>query len=177
MMTATLLALFDAEAARTVAVLQAIPDEALPWAPHARSFTLGRLAMHVATLPGWMAAYTTRDGYDMGQGGPGPAMPASVAEVLAACASATVRGREALAACDGETLARPWTLRRDGEVVATMTRAEAIATFALQHLAHHRGQLTVYLRLRDVAVPPLYGDSADAALRPTAQTPPPPPTD
>jgi uncharacterized damage-inducible protein DinB len=163
-MTSTLLALFDAEMTRTAAVLRALPDDGLDWAPHPRSYPLGRLAMHVASLPGWMRAYTTRDDYDMGEGGPGPATPASVAEVLDAFAEAAMRGRAVLAACTDEQLRQPWTLRRDGAVVVGMTRGEAIATFALQHLAHHRGQLTVYLRMLDRPVPPLYGDSADARL-------------
>ena len=163
-MTSTLLALFDAEMTRTAAVLRALPDEGLDWAPHPRSYPLGRLAMHVATLPGWMRAYTTRDEYDMGQGGPGPPTPTSVAEVIDAFADAATRGRTALAACTDEQLRQPWTLRRDGALIARMTRGEAIATFALQHLAHHRGQLTVYLRMLERPVPPLYGDSADARL-------------
>lgn len=165
-MTSTLLALFDAEMNRTAAVLRVLPQASLGWTPHPKSYPLGRLAMHVATVPGWMRAYTTGDGYDMGPGGPGPATPASVTDVLDAFADASTRGRAALAACADQDLRLPWTLRRDGAVVTTMTRAEAITTFALQHLAHHRGQLTVYLRLLDLPVPPLYGDSADARLLP-----------
>jgi uncharacterized damage-inducible protein DinB len=165
-MTATLLALFDGEMTRTAAVLRQAPADRLAWTPHPKSYTLGRLAMHVATLPGWLRAYTTRDDYDMGPGGPGPAQPQTIAEVLGAFDSASARGRAALAACTDERLRQRWTLRRDGATIVTMSRAEAIATFMLQHLAHHRGQLTVYLRLLDADVPPLYGDSADALLLP-----------
>ncbi len=169
-MTHLLRPLFEAELARTRPFLDAVPGDALAWAPDPRSYTLGRLAMHVATLPGWMPAYTTRDGYDMGAGGPGPAAPADVSVIADAFAAASARGRAALAACDDATLAMPWTLWRDGVVLARMTRGEAIATFALQHLAHHRGQLSVYLRLCGRPVPALYGDSADARLGPGPST-------
>jgi uncharacterized damage-inducible protein DinB len=173
-MTSTLLALFDAEMMRTAAVLRALPASSLEWTPHPRSYPLGRLAMHVATLPGWMRAYTTRDDYDMGAGGSGPASPGSLVEVTDAFSDAATRGRAALAACTDDHLRQPWTLRRHGAVVATMSRGEAIMTFALQHLAHHRGQLTVYLRLLECAVPALYGDSADAHLLPTGHPAAPP---
>jgi uncharacterized damage-inducible protein DinB len=158
--------LFEAELDRTRPFLDAVPPDELAWAPAPRSYTLGRLAMHVATLPGWMPAYTTRDGHDMGAGGPGPATPSDVSAITDAFVAASARGRAALDACDDATLAQPWTLWRNGVVLARMTRAEAIATFALQHLAHHRGQLGVYLRLCGRPVPALYGDSADAQLGP-----------
>lgn len=169
-MRSTLLSLFDAEVARTSAVLRAVPDTALDWTPDPRSFTLGRLAMHVATLPGWMSAFTTRDGYDMGPGGPGPPQPDTLDAVLTAFADASARGRLVLANCTDADLESPWVLRRHGAVVSTLTRAEAIATFGLHHLAHHRGQLTVYLRMLGCRVPPLYGDSADAPLLPATAT-------
>ena len=174
-MKSTLLSLFDAEIARTGAVLRAVPDASLEWTPHPRSFTLGRLAMHVATLPGWMSAFTTRDGYDMGPGGPGPPRPDTLDAVLTAFADAAARGRHVLASCTDADLEAPWVLWRDGAVVSTVTRAEAIATFGLHHLVHHRGQLTVYLRLLGCRVPPIYGESADAPLLPgtaTDHTPP-----
>lgn len=163
-MIAALLSVFDQEMTRTAAVLDAVPSGELSWAPHPRSFTLGRLAMHVAALPGWMAAFTSRDGYDMGAGGPGPPSPSSIDDIREAFEEAAARGRAALCACDADALDAPWALRRDGAVVVHLTRATAIQTFAFQHLAHHRGQLTVYLRLLGRAVPPLYGDSADARL-------------
>jgi uncharacterized damage-inducible protein DinB len=176
-MRSTLLSLFDAEVARTAAVLQVLPDESLHWTPDPRSFTLGRLAMHVATLPGWMNAFTTREGYDMGPGGPGPRQPDTLDAVLIAFADASARGRHVLEHCTAADLHAPWTLSRNGAAVSTLTRAEAIATFGLHHLVHHRGQLTVYLRLLGRPVPPIYGDSADAPLLPaTAMDRPPPST-
>lgn len=165
-MTSALLALFEAEVTRTAAVLRALPSTSLAWAPDLRSFTLGRLAMHVASLPGWMLAFTSREGYDMGAGGPGPPQPASLDAIFETLDAAAARGREAITSLADDQWSAPWTLTRNGAVVVTLTRAEAAATFGLHHLVHHRGQLTVYLRLLDRPVPPLYGDSADAPLLP-----------
>jgi uncharacterized damage-inducible protein DinB len=165
-MKALLLAQFDAEMRLTRAVLDAVPADHLDWTPHDRAFPLGRLAMHVATIPGWMRAFTEGDGYDMGPSGPGPATPTDLAQVTAAFVQAEARGRAALDACPDSALLEPWILRRHGAVLSTMPRAEAVSRFGLRHLVHHRGQLTVYLRWLGVPVPALYGDSADAQLAP-----------
>lgn len=165
-MKSLLLAQFDAEIRLTYLVLAAVPGDRLDWTPHIRSFPLGKLAMHVATIPGWIPAFTQGDGYDMGPGGPGPALPPDLTHVTAALAQAEARGRAALAACAESALLEPWTLRRHGTAVATMPRAEAVSRFGLRHLVHHRGQLTVYLRLLGAPVPGLYGDSADECLAP-----------
>jgi uncharacterized damage-inducible protein DinB len=157
---------FESELPLSREVLRAVPAEALDWAPHPKSFPLGRLAIHVATLPGWMPAFAATDAYDMGPGGPGPAVPASVDEILRTFDDAVTKGRRVLATLDDEALGDTWTLLRDGVTVATMTRAEAIARYLIRHAAHHRGQLTLYLRLRGVPVPALYGDSADLRLLP-----------
>ncbi len=157
---------FDAEAAPTRAVLEAVADAPLNWSPHADSYSLGRLAMHVATIPSWLPAFTRADTYDMGAGGPGPAAPASAAEILAVHRDAVATARRVLDTLDEETLTAPWTLLRDGSPVDTMTRAEAISRYVVRHMVHHRGQVTVYLRLCGVPVPAIYGDSADRRLLP-----------
>ena len=168
MSTALLVSLFDAEVTRTATVLRAVPPASLTWAPDPRSFTLGRLAMHVASLPGWMPAFTSRDAYDMGVGGPGPPQPTSLEAILETLDIAGTRGRAALVSLDEAAWTTVWTLTRHGDLVASLTRAEAVMTLLLHHLVHHRGQLTVYLRLLGQPVPALYGDSADAALLPEA---------
>jgi uncharacterized damage-inducible protein DinB len=169
-MKATLVAQFEAEMALTGVVLDSVPESRLDWAPHPRSFSLGRLAMHVATIPGWMTALARSDEYDMDKGGPGPAVPADRAALLGAFEAAVRAGRAAIDTCSGEDLERPWTLHRAGVTIATMPRAEAMSRFGLRHLVHHRGQLTVYLRLLDQSVPALYGDSADMRLVPSVGT-------
>lgn len=156
----------DAELAITRQVLAAMEGTPLDWKPHDASFSIGRLAMHVATIPAWLPAFTRSQSYDMGAGGPGPATPASTAEILVAHDDAGRRAREMLEALDEHALGEPWTLCRDGLAIATMPRAEAISRYVVRHLVHHRGQLTVYLRLLDVPVPALYGDSADRRLLP-----------
>ena len=157
---------FDAELPSTREVLLAVPSTGFDWKPHPSSFSIGRLAMHVAAIPGWMKAFTEHDAYDMGAGGPGPAIPAAHAEILDTFEHAVARGRASLAAVDDVALGEPWALLRDGEAIARMTRAEAVARYVVRHLVHHRGQLTVYLRLRDAPVPAIYGDSADRRLLP-----------
>ncbi len=156
----------DAELAGTRAVLDAVQHAPLDWTPHATSFTLGRLAMHVAAIPAWTEAMAHGDSYDMGAGGPGPAVPASAAEITTAYERSVARAHAALARLDEAALQDAWTLLRDGVPVTSMTRAEAVSRYVVRHLVHHRGQLTVYLRLCNLPVPALYGDSADCRLLP-----------
>lgn len=156
----------DAELAPTRQVLAAMEGAPLDWKPHDASFSLGRLAMHVATIPSWMPALTRGPSYDMGAGGPGPASPTSIGEILVAHDDAVRRARATLDTIDEAALGDPWTLLRDGVAIATMPRAEAISRYVVRHLVHHRGQLTVYLRLLNVPVPAIYGDSADRRLLP-----------
>lgn len=157
---------FDAELPATREVLEAVTDERLAWKPHPQSYSLGRLAMHVATIPAWLPALSRAETYDMGAGGPGPAVPASAAAILEALGDAVGRAHATLDAVDDEALLANWTLVRNGLSVASMTRAEAISRYVVRHLVHHRGQLTVYLRLCGLAVPAIYGDSADRRLLP-----------
>jgi uncharacterized damage-inducible protein DinB len=166
MRKAFLIEQFDAELAPTREVLLTVPAIGLDWKPHPSSFSIGRVAMHVASIPGWVAAFTEQDGYDMGAGGPGPAIPATHAEIVDKFERSVARGHAALAGIAATALGDPWTLLRDGETIARMTRAEAIARYVVRHLVHHRGQLTVYLRLRAAPVPAIYGDSADRRLLP-----------
>ena len=156
----------DAEILPTRDTLEALSDDVLTWKPHRDSYSLGRLAMHVATIPGWLSAFTRADTYDMGAGGPGPAVPGSAAEILAAHDEAVARARATLDDVSDGSLLEPWTLLRDGLPVASMPRVEAISRYLVRHLVHHRGQLTVYMRLCGIAVPALYGDSADRRLLP-----------
>lgn len=160
---------FDAELAATRDVLEAVRHAPLAWKPHPASLSLGRLAMHVATIPSWLPAFVRGSAYDMGAGGPGPASPASADEILQALEAAGARADATLDSLDETALNEPWTLLRDGAPVAVMTRAEAISRYVVRHLVHHRGQLTVYLRLCEIAVPAIYGDSADRRLRPSGR--------
>ncbi|BCS34348.1 hypothetical protein TBR22_A35780 [Luteitalea sp. TBR-22] len=156
----------DAEVALSRLVLDAVHGAPLDWRPHPASFSLGRLAMHVATIPSWTAAIVRTASYDMGAGGPGPDVPASSTAIVEAHDAAIARAREVLDGLDEPALVADWTLLRDGIVIETMPRVEALSRFVVRHLVHHRGQLCVYLRECGIAVPPIYGDSADRRLLP-----------
>lgn len=160
----------DAEVARSRQVFDVLHDAPLDWRPHPASFPLGRLAMHVATIPGWMATIARTSRYDMGAGGPGPAVPSSSAAIVEAHEAAIARAHAALESLDDGALLAEWTLLRDGRVIDTMPTVEALSRFVVRHLVHHRGQLCVYLRECGIPVPPLYGDSADRRLLPPDAT-------
>lgn len=152
---------FDHEMAVTRRVLERVPDDALEWAPHERSFSMAALATHLAILPRWGCAILERGEYDLlGASNRAPAKGSrdEVLEIFDQHA-ADLR-RSVLERSDAE-LAADWVLKRGPHVVLCMPRLAALRRFLLHHVIHHRGQLTVYLRLRDVPVPSLYGPSAD----------------
>ena len=158
---AALLSSFDQVMADVRRVLTRVPGERLEFRPHAKSWTAGELAMHLARLPGWAGGMIGRDGYDVAGIAPRAEAPASVATILAQFDANVAAARAAIVGCDAATLVAPWELRRGDTVLRTMPRADALRTYLLEHAIHHRGQLTVYLRLLDVPVPALYGASAD----------------
>jgi uncharacterized damage-inducible protein DinB len=156
-----LIAEYDREAMLTRRLMARTPPDRLEWRPHQRSMTLGRLVTHLAELAGWGASVLTADGFDLVDRPPADRAEASLQAALDLFDDNVRRARVALLGrTDGELLA-PWTLRRDGQDVFTVPRLVAARTVLLQHAAHHRGQLSVYLRLLDVPLPPLYGPSAD----------------
>jgi uncharacterized damage-inducible protein DinB len=156
-----LLAEFDREANLTYAVLGRIPGDRLDWQPHQRSRTIGQLAAHLADLPRWATAVIEGREFDLDAMPPSTESPASLADVISRFDVNVGEARRALVARTDAELLAPWTLRRGGEEVFTVPRLIAVRTVLLQHATHHRGQLTVYLRLLDVPLPPLYGPSAD----------------
>jgi uncharacterized damage-inducible protein DinB len=160
-----LLAEFDHEMALTRQLLERLPEAAFGWKPHARAFGLGGLATHLALIPHWGAAILTGDGYDLAHdSGPPPAELRTVAEVLAIFDGHVADVRRGLTGQTDAELQATWSLRRGAHVVMSMPRFAALRTFLVSHLIHHRGQLTVYLRMRDVPLPPLYGSSGDESL-------------
>ena len=125
--------------------------------------SLGRLASLVATMPGWVASMVDEDGLDVApvEGKAREPTYATSAELVAAFDRALAAAREALLHTTDEHLLTTWTLRAGGRVMSETPRHIAISDGMLNHLAHHRGQLTVYLRLTDASVPSVYGPSAD----------------
>ena len=156
---------FDDEMAAARRLLERVPDADLAWKPHERSFSLGELAMHLARLVGWGRSILNDDYYDLAAASGGrPAMPATRAEILAAFDDAVADVRRNLVDRPEARLASIWELRRGSQVMLSMPRIAALRRFVIHHLIHHRGQLTVYLRLRNVPLPPLYGPSADERM-------------
>jgi uncharacterized damage-inducible protein DinB len=156
---------FDHEMAVTRQLLERLPDLAFDWKPHERSFTLGGLATHLAVLPHWGRSILDQDTYDLQDGEGTRAAPRANREEVLAVFDANVRAvRDRLATMAEAELSVPWTLRRGGQTLMRMPRYAALRRFLIDHLIHHRGQLTVYLRLQNVPLPPLYGPSADEHL-------------
>jgi uncharacterized damage-inducible protein DinB len=157
----TVFADVDHELATTRRVLERVPDEQLGWKPHEKSMALGELATHIANLVRWQVATLREDGYDFATS-PAPMRAVESREALLAMFDRNVAElHSALADVDDAALSRDWTLRHGEHVIFTRPKSLVFRSFGLSHMAHHRGQLTVYLRLLDVPLPPVYGPTAD----------------
>jgi uncharacterized damage-inducible protein DinB len=166
----TLLGEFDQEMENTRKVLERLPDEKWNWKPHEKSGTTGWLAGHLAMFPDWLTTVMKQEEFDYAPvSGPGfqPPKMDNRKEMLAVFERGVGEARAALAAADDRAFSKDWTLLAGGQKIFTMPRVACIRSMVLNHLIHHRGQLTVYLRLMGVAVPGLYGPSADET-QPTA---------
>jgi len=150
-----------AELATTRRVLERVPDDEPNWAPHEKSTTIGRLATHLAQLPRFAAMMLTSSDLDvLTTKWPDDTLP-TTAERLALFDSLAGEMRERVEGADWPALAETWTLRAGEHVIFSEKKSTLLRTLALSHMAHHRAQLGVYLRLRGVAVPGAYGPSAD----------------
>jgi uncharacterized damage-inducible protein DinB len=148
------------ELTTTRKLLERVPEAHLDWKPHEKSMTLGGLALHVATIPFWAKRILEADFFDITTAGRNPP-PTTLREILDAFEERVDGMRHALDATDDAMLTRPWQLRRGEQVLQTMPKLAVIRTMALNHMVHHRAQLSVYLRLLDVPLPPMYGPTAD----------------
>lgn len=156
---------FDHEIASTHRLLERVPASDLAWAPHERSFSLGDLAMHLARLVGWARTILDQDFYDLKSASAAqPPAEFSLTDVLSTFDRHAAAVRERLLTMADAELVAPWELRNGAEVLMSMPRITALRRFVLHHLVHHRGQLSVYLRLRNVPLPPLYGPTADERM-------------
>ena len=149
------------ELATTRRVLERVPDDRWDWKPHEKSMTLGQLAGHVANLLNWGTHTLSEAGVDFAAPPAVPPRPTNRAGLLAAFDAGTERLREGLAGAGDEALGATYTVRRGEQVLMAMPRAAMVRGMVLSHIIHHRGQLTVYLRLLDIPVPPVYGPTAD----------------
>ena len=142
-------------------VLERVPGDKLMWQPHAKSMTLGQLALHVGTIPGGISKLVSQDSFDAAQANFVPPQPKSAEEILSTFEESARDGEGCLSAMSDEKALGPWTLKFQDKEVFTKPRIGIIRTIMLNHWYHHRGQLSVYLRMLDVAVPVIYGRSAD----------------
>lgn len=149
------------EISTTRRVLERVPDEHLAWKPHAKSFSLGGFAAHIANLLQWQVLTITADELDLAATPQRQPEPSSRAQILEQFDQGASRLREALEGLDDAALDQPWTLRRGDQVILQHPRGAVLRTMGISHIVHHRGQLSVYLRLLDVSVPSIYGPSAD----------------
>jgi uncharacterized damage-inducible protein DinB len=150
----------EQEAETTRRVLERVPGDRLSWKPHAKSMSLGQLALHIATVPGNVAELAALDVV--------PTPPtfrqpeaATAAELVPALTDSIARAKRALGGFDDAKMGATWRLQNDGKDVMAMPRVAVVRAIMLNHWYHHRGQLQVYLRLLNVAVPSVYGPTAD----------------
>ena len=159
---ASLLPEFEHEMATTRSLLERVPEQQAAWAPHPKSMTLGRLAAHIAELPGWMMSTVQQPELDFGAPGAyNPTQFTTTAELLKLFDASVKAAREALAPVSDADMGVDWTLRNGEQVIFTLPRAAVVRSFVINHIIHHRGQLSVYLRLHDVPLPSIYGPTAD----------------
>jgi len=154
----SLLPEFDQEMASTRRLLERVPGDKGPWKPHPKSFALGHLAQLVSWMPGWIAQTLRQPHLDLAGAGGYSFEP--TAKLLQGFDANVKAGREALAAATDADFAAPWSLKHGERVLFTAPRGVVVRQH-FGHLSHHRGQLTVYLRLLDVPIPPIYGPTAD----------------
>jgi uncharacterized damage-inducible protein DinB len=162
----TLLPEFDQEMATTRKCLARIPDGKFSYKPHPRSFEMGALAVHIATMLDWGVTTLESDSFDYAPVGGAPYVPPVAktnAELLAMFDSGSAKFRAALAAAENDALMTPWSLLGGGVTMFTMPRVAVLRGMIFNHIVHHRGQLSVYLRMCDIPVPAIYGPSADEA--------------
>ena len=161
-----LLPQFDRELGTARRLIEVVPEAALAWGPGGGARTFAELTGHLAEIPAWTRGIMSEEGCELADV-PVEEAVGSVAEALDRFDAGAVAGRCALAGRSDDELVADWTLRRDGRVLFSLPRIAMVQALVLNHLVHHRGQLTVYLRMRGVRMPPIYGATADGR-EPTA---------
>jgi uncharacterized damage-inducible protein DinB len=159
-----LLSEFDHEMATTRRAMERVPSDKLSWKPHDKSMPLGRLTGHIAEMPGWAVPTIGETSLDIAPVGSAPYQPptfTSTDEILAQFDRNVAAARAMIAGASDEHLMQPWSLLAGGKTIFTMPRAGVLRTMVMNHIIHHRGQLSVYLRLNEIPVPSIYGPSAD----------------
>jgi uncharacterized damage-inducible protein DinB len=151
---------YDHETGTTRKLLERVPDGNFDWKPHPKSMSLGQLAGHLATMLSWGQSVLNQPSFDLAGDFTPPALQTR-ADLLAAFDKEAQATRAALVGKLDAELVAPWTLKRGDKTMFTMPKIGVMRSFVLNHMIHHRGQLSVYLRLHDVPLPSIYGPSAD----------------
>lgn len=162
-LTAAMLQEFTHEAAITQRVLERLPDAHMTWKPHAKSWTLGELSSHIANIPTWTVPTVDLDELAFDPASYKSPYAGTRAEVLAAFEENVEAAKQAFGRLQDAKLMDSWALKNSatGDVFLQMPRGAVLRAMVMNHLIHHRGQLAVYLRLKDVPLPSIYGPSAD----------------
>ena len=162
-----LVAEFDQEMQSTRRLLELVPADKAGWKPDPKSWNLGDLSVHVANLPVWAVSTLQQTELDMNPtDGPGYTPPSydSPTATLASFDENVKNARAAIAGASDQDMTVSWSLKNAGESIFTMPRAAVLRSFVFNHMIHHRGQLTVYLRMNDVPLPSTYGPTADSPM-------------
>jgi uncharacterized damage-inducible protein DinB len=152
---------FDHEMGTTRRLLDRVPDDRMGWQPHQKSMTLGRLATHVAEIPHWAQTIIKDQVFNVDPAAFVPRTAASRAELLRTFDDSVAAARALVAAASDAELTATWTLTSGGKEVLSLPKAAVWRSFVMNHIIHHRGQLSVYLRENNVPIPAIYGPSAD----------------
>ena len=151
----------DNEAKVTRSVLERVPADKFDYKPHEKSMTFGRLASHIAEMFGWTEATLKQDTLDFATMDYKPFEPQTTDELLQFFDEKIAQAKRTIAETSDETFMTNWTMRNGDTVYFTIPKVATMRSFVLNHIIHHRGQLSVYLRLNDIPVPSIYGPSAD----------------
>jgi len=159
-----LLAELKHESSSTRRILERVPGDNLTWKPHEKSYTLGRLAIHIAQIPAWITRIIKHEEFDFAINQYKPITAESNEQLLKIFEDTIAENIFVLDSASADLLDTTWTFRRGEQIFFTLPRKVVIRNMAFNHLIHHRGQLSVYLRLLNIPVPGMYGPSADESM-------------
>ncbi len=152
------------EAATSRKLLERIPESTWEFKPHEKSMDMKRLASHVAEMWGWTKETLDNPELDFAKGTYQPFQPSSTQDLLDFHDKMVAEAKEVLSRTSDEAMMEPWSLRNGEEVYFTMPKVQVLRSMVFNHIIHHRGQLSVYLRENDIPVPAMYGPSADEGM-------------
>lgn len=155
----------DRESIGTVKILECVPSQNFDWKPHSKSMTLKQLSSHIALIPSWVNKIVNNEFYDFGKNPLSIPEINNTSDIVSLYKRSTNEAILALQSINDDDLNANWKLLRNDIVRIDLPRYAAVRNLAMNHLYHHRGQLGVYLRLLDISIPGIYGQSADDKLK------------